>query len=187
MYVNGPDINNYLANLSDAPLHLCDVASIYRAQICANNSEAEPMDTDEWYELNLADISETGLVHTISKSINIKRGHPQAIRNQLKKGDIVLSIKGSLGKVGIIREDRSDFMAGQCFAVIRSKDKTLYPPELIFMQLKSKAIKHYIQKITWMLFEFSEDRAKTDMNRFNALVEIDGELNRLRDDLEDIL
>lgn len=201
MYVNGPDINNYLANLSDAPLHLCDVASIYRAQICANNSEAEPMDTDEWYELNLADISETGLVHTISKSINIKRGHPQAIRNQLKKGDIVLSIKGSLGKVGIIREDRSDFMAGQCFAVIRSKDKTLYPPELIFMQLKSKAIKHYIQKKTSggsikvlqknelnniPLFEFSEDRAKTDMNRFNALVEIDGELNRLRDDLEDI-
>ena len=92
-------------------------------------------------------------------------------------------------------------MAGQCFAVIRSKDKTLYPPELIFMQLKSKAIKHYIQKKTSggsikvlqknelnniPLFEFSEDRAKTDMNRFNALVEIDGELNRLRDDLEDI-
>lgn len=61
----------------------------------------------------------------------------------------MISVKGAVGKVGFYKEGQKKVMAGQCFAIIRSKDPDLYSQELIFALLRNDDMQDYIKtKIT---------------------------------------
>ena len=68
-------------------------------------------------------------------------------RNLLKKGDIIFAIKGSVGKVGLVAEEHSNWLLNQSFVILRVKNKN-WPVEYVFRQLKSSAMKYYIQSMT---------------------------------------
>lgn len=147
-YVAGPDNEESVDYIEKGEITLADVAEIYRAQVCTAAPPEFENYTETVYELNLNDVPQTGIMSEVQKELKIKRGDSRANRSRLMKGDIVLSIKGTIGKVGYFNDNRTDVIAGQCFAVIRTLNEEKYPQSLIFSQLKSKDMQRYLKMKT---------------------------------------
>lgn len=138
---NSLDIGRYIAARESAKsldgietVNLEDVVEIYRAQASVKDS-----DGDKYYEISASDINPLGIIETPKKVIVLKKDN-RALKNLVHKGDIVLAIKGSTGKVGLVEAEHDNWLAGQSFVIIRLKDKA-WTPEFLFWQLNSKRIK----------------------------------------------
>lgn len=83
-----------------------------------------------------------GFIEPSEKIVYLSESNPGR-KYVLKKGDIVLSIKGIAGKVGFMTEDRDDLIINQSFVIIRLKDLT-WSPEFLFRQLRSEAIQRLL-------------------------------------------
>lgn len=94
------------------------------------------------FEISVSDIDEAGLVRSPSKRIAITGDiSVQVRRARLEIGDIVLVIKGSVGKVGFVRDipDDSIWLASQSFVILRLRRGTmLSDPRVLFRFLSSK-------------------------------------------------
>lgn len=146
-YVSPTDVLNSVAYIKKGTVELDKIATIYKALTCK-----APADTDfkeKLCELNLNDVPESGIITSVPKEVEVELGLKQAKRNLLIDGDVVISVKGAVGKVGFYKEGQKKVMAGQCFAIIRSKDPDLYSQELIFALLRNDDMQDYIKtKIT---------------------------------------
>lgn len=146
-YVSPTDVLDSVAYIKKGTVELDKIATIYKALTCKT-----PADTDfkeKLCELNLNDVPESGIITSVPKEVKVELGLKQAKRNLLIDGDVVISIKGAVGKVGFYKEGQKKVMAGQCFAIIRSKDPDLYSQELIFALLRNDDMQDYIKtKIT---------------------------------------
>lgn len=138
---NSLDIGRYIAARESAKsldgietVNLEDVVEIYRAQASVKDS-----DGDNYYEISASDINPLGIIETPKKEIVLKKDN-RALKNLVHKGDIVLAIKGSTGKVGLVESEHDNWLAGQSFVIIRLKDKA-WTSEFLFWQLNSKRIK----------------------------------------------
>lgn len=146
-YVSPKDVLDSVAYVKKGTVELEKVATIYKALTCKT-----PLDTDfkeTLCELNLNDVPESGIITTVPKEVEVELGLKQAKRNLLIDGDVVISVKGAVGKVGFYKEGQKKVMAGQCFAIIRSKDPDLYSQEMLFALLRNNDMQDYIKtKIT---------------------------------------
>lgn len=146
-YVSPTDVLDSVAYVKKGTVELEKVATIYKALTCKS-----PLDTDfkeTLCELNLNDVPESGIITTVPKKVEVELGLKQAKRNLLIDGDVVISVKGAVGKVGFYKEGQKKVMAGQCFAIIRSKDLDLYSQEMLFALLRNNNMQDYIKtKIT---------------------------------------
>lgn len=146
-YVSPTDVLDSVAYIKKGTVELDKIATIYKALTCK-----APADTDfkeKLRELNLNDVPESGIITSVPKEVEVELGLKQAKRNLLIDGDVVISVKGAVGKVGFYKEGQKKVMAGQCFAIIRSKDPDLYSQELIFALLRNDDMQDYIKtKIT---------------------------------------
>lgn len=146
-YVSPTDVLDSVAYIKKGTVELDKIATIYKALTCKT-----PADTDfkeKLCELNLNDVPESGIITSVPKEVKVELGLKQAKRNLLIDGDVVISVKGAVGKVGFYKEGQKKVMAGQCFAIIRSKDPDLYSQELIFALLRNDDMQDYIKtKIT---------------------------------------
>lgn len=146
-YVSPTDVLDSVAYIKKGTVELEKIATIYKALTCK-----APADTDfkeKLCELNLNDVPESGIITSVPKEVEVELGLKQAKRNLLIDGDVVISVKGAVGKVGFYKEGQKKVMAGQCFAIIRSKDPDLYSQELIFALLRNDDMQDYIKtKIT---------------------------------------
>lgn len=146
-YVSPTEVLDSVAYIKKGTVELDKIATIYKALTCK-----APADTDfkeKLCELNLNDVPESGIITTVPKEVEVELGLKQAKRNLLIDGDVVISVKGAVGKVGFYKEGQKKVMAGQCFAIIRSKDPDLYSQELIFALLRNDDMQDYIKtKIT---------------------------------------
>lgn len=146
-YVSPKDVLDSVAYVKKGTVELEKVATIYKALTCKS-----PLDTDfkeTLCELNLNDVPESGIITTVPKKVEVELGLKQAKRNLLIDGDVVISVKGAVGKVGFYKEGQKKVMAGQCFAIIRSKDPDLYSQEMLFVLLRNNNMQDYIKtKIT---------------------------------------
>lgn len=138
---NSFDIGRYIAARESAKslegietVNLGDVVEIYRAQASVKDS-----DGDKYFEISASDINPLGIIETPKKEIVLKKDN-RALKSLVHKGDIVLAIKGSTGKVGLVEAEHDNWLAGQSFVIIRLKDKA-WTPEFLFWQLNSKRIK----------------------------------------------
>ena len=147
-YVAGPDHEESVSYIEKGELKLENIAQIYRAQVCSVADPEVVKNTEIVYELNLNDVPQTGVMSDVQKEIRVSADDSRAKRSRLQKGDIVLSIKGTIGKVGYFNDDRTDVIAGQCFAVIRTLNEARYPQSLIFCQLKSYDMQRYLKMKT---------------------------------------
>lgn len=146
-YVSPTDVLDSVAYIKKGTVELDKIATIYKALTCK-----APADTDfkeKLCELNLNDVPESGIITSVPKEVEVELGLKQAKRNLLIDGDVVISVKGAVGKVGFYKEGQKKVMACQCFAIIRSKDPDLYSQELIFALLRNDDMQDYIKtKIT---------------------------------------
>lgn len=146
-YVSPTEVLDSVAYIKKGTVELDKIATIYKALTCK-----APADTDfkeKLCELNLNDVPESGIITSVPKEVEVELGLKQAKRNLLIDGDVVISVKGAVGKVGFYKERQKKVMAGQCFAIIRSKDPDLYSQELIFALLRNDDMQDYIKtKIT---------------------------------------
>lgn len=146
-YVSPTDVLDSVTYIKKGTVELDKIATIYKALTCK-----APADTDfkeKLCELNLNDVPESGIITSVPKEVEVELGLKQAKRNLLIDGDVVISVKGAVGKVGFYKERQKKVMAGQCFAIIRSKDPDLYSQELIFALLRNDDMQDYIKtKIT---------------------------------------
>lgn len=146
-YVSPTDVLDSVAYIKKGTVELDKIATIYKALTCK-----APADTDfkeKLCELNLNDVPESGIITSVPKEVEVELGLKQAKRNLLIDGDVVISVKGAVGKVGFYKEGQKKVMAGQCFAIIRSKDPDLYSQKLIFALLRNDDMQDYIKtKIT---------------------------------------
>lgn len=105
------------------------------------------------YEVGASDLPNYGYIHTASKQILIE---PRADKTKdlfLRPGDIVLIIKGSLGKVGIVGHDapapgKNGWIAGQSAVVIRLEISCAIDPIALFMMLRSEFGKGLVSTLT---------------------------------------
>lgn len=124
------------------------VADIVRAQNIAKTESEESEDfLCNAKEVAIGDIDEFGFVKAPDKTILVsKAGEKRATQATLNDGDVVLAIKGSVGKVGLIRKPKNErWVANQSLLIIRSKPACAqnYPNYYLFRFLSSDFIRDY--------------------------------------------
>lgn len=120
---------------------LGDIAEFYRAQMTKPENEG-----NTFFEVSASDINSVGFVENPGKQILLSKDVSE-LKNALKKGDIVFAIKGSVSKVGLVTEEHDNWLINQSFVIIRIKNPE-WPVEFVFRQLKSSAMRLYVQSKT---------------------------------------
>jgi type I restriction enzyme M protein len=96
---------------------LQEIAEIRRSQLFKDEGEGE-----EVYELSPSDLAKSGFTTESDKSKQIGSQYNKYSTYKLQPYDVLLSTKGTIGKVGIIGEITKPMIASQAIQVIRIKD-----------------------------------------------------------------
>lgn len=133
---------NTTSDLGERAVKLADIANIYRAQASKKEETGS-----SYFEIGAADINASGIVEQPTKEILIGK-ESSTLKNLVHKGDIILAIKGSVGKVGIITKEHPNWLAGQSFVILRIKEECAdWTPDFLFWQLKSKKINQFLKNV----------------------------------------
>ena len=133
---------------------LKDLVSITRAQsIPEDDGSGSCMAIRE---VLASDINDLGIIREPQKNIQVgQNGVSRAINAWLKHGDILIAIKGSVGKIGFVQDTLADitdsqdgdnkWVAGQSFVKLRIKPSQTnkLTPEYLFRYLKSPQVQKY--------------------------------------------
>ena len=115
-----------------------------------------PKDEDGDYLIHEAapgDIGEDGFLKQPPKTVAVNRGTLRKARNQqLEPGDVILSVKGTIGRVGIVsknvpgRDEDEFWCAGQSMMILRPrKDHIL--PEVLYEYLSSDLMQEHLHAL----------------------------------------
>jgi len=121
------------------------VAEIVRAQNLKATDESEL--TTVFLEASVRDITESGRMGTPLKLTHVDKKQLRRAQNQrIYPGDILLAIKGSVGRLAFVDEScRENWIAGQAFLIIRPKGTAVSTPYL-YRYLASELIQEYIEE-----------------------------------------
>ncbi|CAM3445594.1 N-6 DNA methylase [Parendozoicomonas haliclonae] len=139
--------NNQKASGGRQTLPLFEVAELIRAQALPQSSGSPAR---HFLEAAPADITLSGEVMHPDKALAVSsQSLPRALSQKLKAGDIVLTIKGNTGKVGLVPSICGDnWVAGQAFQIIRLRpDSPIKDSRILFQYLTSEAGQHYLNSI----------------------------------------
>ena len=136
---------------------LKDLVTITRAQSIPVAKIATGSCT-ELKEVLASDIDDIGIIRSPRKSILIGRGNnARAFNAWLKYGDILIAIKGSVGKIGFVQDQlagitemftgKEKWVAGQSFVKVRIKptQANKLTAEYLFRYLKSPQVQKYFE------------------------------------------
>jgi type I restriction-modification system DNA methylase subunit len=120
---------------------LSGVATLIRSQVF---KEDDATSADEFLEVGLRDIALSGDITPPNKKLCLSgKVRDKAMQLKLLRGDILLSIKGNVGQVGIVGEKcGNNWVAGQIFIVIRPNQHYLQPAYL-YRYLASPVVQQY--------------------------------------------
>jgi type I restriction enzyme M protein len=145
-YVKSPEERNLDAFFQNKEVRkLQDIAEIMRAQAIKTDS----MGT-EIVEINPSDIQKTGYACGSGKYGFVDEKVLNRIDKQrLKPGDVVLAVKGSIGRVGIVPDNAGDKLyAGQSFVILRLRPTSpLKDPIVLYSYLASSIIQKIINSM----------------------------------------
>lgn len=101
------------------------------------------------YEAAPADVGEDGFLARPSKKSRVDRGGLRKARNQqIEPGDVVISMKGTIGRVGLVPDEAPDrnadtfWTAGQSMMVLRPKKSI--SPEVLYEYLSSDLMQEHL-------------------------------------------
>lgn len=103
-------------------------------------------------EVGASDLPDYGYIRSATKQIFVAEKFIKNQKQFLRPDDIVLIIKGTLGKVGIVPSDvpiagKGGWIAGQSAAVIRVNKSSGIDPRALFMLLRSELGKELVKKL----------------------------------------
>jgi type I restriction enzyme M protein len=139
---SGEDLRlKLLLNESEKVTELSEVAEFFRTQSMKNELDDDGV---ECFEVAVGDIEGDGYVRSPGKSIVIEERAFEKLRPLvLKPNDIILAVKGSVGRVGLIPAEmkvNEPWFANQSFLVLRLKPNPYMPdPLVLFRYLSSPA------------------------------------------------
>jgi len=113
-------------------IELQAIADIRRSQMFKDEEEGL-----EVIEFSPSDMEMAGYTLESKKSKKIGSQESRLDTYELKTNDILLSTKGTIGKVGIIGELPKPAIASQAMQVIRLKEDSSLDPVVLYMYLKS--------------------------------------------------
>ena len=140
-YVLSAEVQSSQEQILKGSTRLSEIVDFVRVQVGRKENEGEL-----YYEVTAGDINPAGLVEQPERAIHLSKDNP-ALKSQLKQNDLIFAIKGSVGKVGLITGTPNNWVVNQSFVILRLKNKD-WPVEFVFRQLKSNAMKNYIQSKT---------------------------------------
>ena len=123
-------------------------ADVIRGQAIEHKQNSKDSGITSAYELNPGDISDCGVIE-IPKKLHLHADLEPLQRYKLQKGDIVLGVKGMIGRIGFIDTDVSNWYVGQATAIIRVKDIETINPEYLFTYLYGALVEPSIW-LTWI-------------------------------------
>lgn len=161
-YVYPQILSNSRRNVSAHRNTLEQVADIHRPQPLPTASRgfaetsgfisSNQEDRGLYFEVSVLDIEDAGFVRNASKKVPASAELlPRLRKCRLEPGDIIMVVKGSVGKVGYIREIPQDeiWLASQSFVIIRLRRYTaISDPLVLFRFLSSKIGQMYIKRFT---------------------------------------
>lgn len=126
-------LQRYLA--SRTTVQLGDLAEIKRP-VASLGRQVD--DGVEVREVTPGDIDESGQLHQGSKLIRLPEAALAKVRQQLlEPGDVLLSIKGGLGKVAVVQDLEHATVPGQAFCVVRLRPNAPITPAALVQYLRS--------------------------------------------------
>ncbi len=136
-YLLGDVAQQQARSLQNIPLgKLSEHFEIIRARQHATSTSGIPV-----REIQAADMPDYGATVSASKESLFDLNSPRAEAYFLRPQDVLLAIKGSVGKVGIVSEvpeaGEGGWLAGQSFVVLRAKENTNYSPVALLLFLRS--------------------------------------------------
>ena len=140
-YVLSAEVQSSQEQILKGSTRLSEIVDFVRVQVGRKENEGEI-----YYEVTAGDINPAGLVEQPERAIHLSKDNP-ALKSQLRQNDLIFAIKGSVGKVGLISGTPCNWVVNQSFVILRLKNKD-WPVEFVFRQLKSNAMKNYIQSKT---------------------------------------
>jgi len=114
-------------------------------QVKANEGHKETL---RFREAAISDIDDAGLLTEPSREIEIASNQlRQADRQKLQDGDILLSVKGSVGRVALVSDNcGDDWLSGQIFMILRPKSGKV-TSQYLFRFLKSDLCQAYFTEL----------------------------------------
>lgn len=107
------------------------------------------------FEINPGDINDAGLIDSPKKFLSLDAAKNEKYR--IKKGDVLIGVKGLVGVVAYIDRDVKNWYAGQAVAILRKKEpedkaggsfvSEHVTPEFIFLCLKSSFSQRVLKNI----------------------------------------
>jgi len=124
-----------------------DIATLVKPSV--NNSVENGIEISE---VGASDLPEYGYIRTATKQIIVDQKVGKSASQFLRPGDIVLIIKGNLGKVGIVPQEVPEsgaggWIAGQSAAVIRVNQSSGIDPHALFILLRSELGKELVKSL----------------------------------------
>lgn len=133
-YVMTPEDRKMTRKLAEFNMvNLSDVAEFIRPQMLKSETEGEVFN-----EVVLSNLNEIGQVKGELKLVTVKQHLNKASKQVLRNGDILLSSRGTVGRVGLVNVDEENMLASQMFTVIRIKPYVPITPEFIYQYLVSE-------------------------------------------------
>lgn len=122
----------FMASQNLVPLK--QICEIVRCQVVEDPNR--PV-TQHFYEIAVGDIESSGLIGNPKKIVNASDVTSKTAEKQrLFPGDILLSVKGSVGQIGLVTDSVGpNWIANQSFVILRAHD--IIPPEVLFRYLRS--------------------------------------------------
>lgn len=105
------------------------------------------------HETAPGDIGEDGFLETPPKTVKVDRGALRKAQNQqLEPGDVILSVKGTIGRVGIVpdsvpgRHDDNFWTVGQSMMILRPRTDRILP-EVLYEYLSSDLVQKHFETL----------------------------------------
>lgn len=128
---------------------LSDIVTLVRPAALPKAEEGESVA----YEASPGDVGESGFLRRPEKTSLVDRSGLRKARNQqLEPGDVVLSVKGTIGAVGLTPKDVPDrhadqfWTAGQSMMILRPR-AALVAPEVLYEYLSSDLVRDHLNTL----------------------------------------
>lgn len=131
---------------SRTTLQLGDLAEIRRPVASLGRQEKDGV---EVREVTPGDINDSGQLHQGSKRIQLPEAALAKGRQYLlEPGDVLLSIKGGLGKVAVVQDLEDPTVPGQAFCVVRLRPNAPLTPAALAQYLRSAVGQSVLDKVS---------------------------------------
>ncbi len=177
-------------------VELQEIAEIRRSQMFKEEEEGL-----EVIEFSPSDVVDAGYTYESKKSKKIGSQENKLKTYELQTYDVILSTKGTIGKVGIVGELKKPAIASQAMQVIRLNENAPLTPVVLYMYLKSEIGQALLKQLvagtampqiaTREIKEFKvpilpEDEMKRILKNFNDEIKLYEEIEEKRKAISNI-